>query len=244
MRDAEDRVSGDEVTVSDETLGGSEPIAAPAEDGSTTSEDDGTAPPPVPDETLIAAVALAREALQSITPASTVGEPAGHVVVDDHVVSLLFENTMPGYPGWFWTVTLSRTSDDAEPNVLETELMPGDGALLAPQWVPWSERLADYRAAQEAAAAAAADEALDDSDEADEFDDEDDVALSGDPRDRDRDGIELEYDDESDDADEDDESDDDDDDESDDDDDDESDDDESDDDDDDASDDDDRFVDE
>lgn len=150
-------------------------------------------PAPVPDETLIAAVELAREALQEITPASTVGEPAGHVVVDDHLVSLLFANTMPGYPGWFWTVTLSRTADDAEPNVLETELMPGDGALLAPQWVPWSERLADYRAAQEAAAAAAADEALDDADDADEFDD-DDAALSGDPRDRDRDGIELEYD--------------------------------------------------
>jgi len=152
---------------------------------------------PVPDETLIAAVALAREALQEITPASTVGEPAGHVVIDDHLVSLLFTNTMPGYPGWFWTVSLSRTSDDAAPNVLETELMPGEGALLAPQWVPWSERLADYRAAQEAAAAAAADEALEDTDESDdvdEFDDEDDPALSGDPRDRDRDGIELEYD--------------------------------------------------
>lgn len=158
--------------------------------------DDGTdgesTPAPVPDETLIAAVELAREALQEITPASTVGEPAGHVVVDDHVVSLLFANTMAGYPGWFWTVTLSRTADDAAPNVLETELMPGDGALLAPQWVPWSERLADYRAAQEAAAAAAADDALDDADDTDEFDD--DVALSGDPRDRDRDGIELEYD--------------------------------------------------
>lgn len=159
-------------------------------DGGTDGE---STPAPVPDETLIAAVELAREALQEITPASTVGEPAGHVVVDDHVVSLLFANTMPGYPGWFWTVTLSRTADDAAPNVLETELMPGDGALLAPQWVPWSERLADYRAAQEAAAAAAADDALDDADDTDEFDD-DDVALSGDPRDRDRDGIELEYD--------------------------------------------------
>jgi hypothetical protein len=181
----------------------------PAEDRDVTADtdtraesdehrsDDGTdgesTPAPVPDETLIAAVELAREALQEITPASTVGEPAGHVVVDDHVVSLLFANTMAGYPGWFWTVTLSRTADDAAPNVLETELMPGDGALLAPQWVPWSERLADYRAAQEAAAAAAADDALDDADDTDEFDD-DDVALSGDPRDRDRDGIELEYD--------------------------------------------------
>lgn len=183
--------------------------AAPTDDALSTehavvdtgsdADSDAVAPHvPVPDETLIAAVALAREALQAITPASTVGEPAGHVVIDDHLVSLLFANTMAGYPGWFWTVTLSRTSDDAAPNVLETELMPGDGALLAPQWVPWSERLADYRAAQEAAAAAAADELLDDTDDVDGFDD-DDAALSGDPRDRDRDGIELEYDESDDD---------------------------------------------
>ena len=50
--------------------------------------------------------------------------------------------------------TIARV-DDGEPTVLETELMPGEAALLAPEWVPWSERLADYRAAQDAAAAAA-----------------------------------------------------------------------------------------
>lgn len=140
---------------------------------------------PIPDETLIASVDLARTALLGITPERTIGEPAGYAIVDDHLVSLLFENTMAGYPGWFWTVTLSRTSDDALPNVLETELMPGDGALLAPQWVPWSERLADYRAAQ-IAAAAAADEHDDDLDDDEDEVDEDELsvlALDGDDED-------------------------------------------------------------
>jgi hypothetical protein len=43
-----------------------------------------------------------------------------------------------GHSWWLWTV-------------LETELMPGEGALLAPDWVPWSQRLEEYRAAQAAA---------------------------------------------------------------------------------------------
>ena len=65
---------------------------------------------------------------------------------------LLFERRMPGYPGWHWTVSCRRIGDEAEPTVLETELMPGENALLAPDWVPWSERLADYQAAQACAA--------------------------------------------------------------------------------------------
>ncbi len=105
---------------------------------------------PVADDVLLAAVDVARDALLKVTPASTIGAPAGHIVEDDHVLSLLFASTLPGYPGWNWSVTLARV-DDGAPQVLETEMMPGENALLAPEWVPWSDRLADYRATQEAA---------------------------------------------------------------------------------------------
>ncbi|HEV7183418.1 MAG TPA: DUF3027 domain-containing protein, partial [Leifsonia sp.] len=64
--------------------------------------------PAVPDDVLLASVDLARDALLEITPASTVGAPAGHFVEGEHVLSLLFDCTMPGYPGWHWTVTISR----------------------------------------------------------------------------------------------------------------------------------------
>src|SRR5688572_4934853 len=107
------------------------------------------------DEVLLASVDLARRALLEVTPPETVGGVLGHLVEGEHLLTLLFAADMGGYPGWHWSVTLVRV-DDAEPTVLETELMPGDAALLAPEWVPWSERLADYRAAQEAIAAAAA----------------------------------------------------------------------------------------
>jgi hypothetical protein len=134
------------------------------------------------DERLLAAHDLARAALLEVTPESSIGEPAGYLDEGDGVVSLRFANRLAGYPGWFWTVSVAAV-DDAEPTVLEVELLPGDDALLAPEWVPWATRLAEYQAAQAALAEAAEsdddadegesdDEDLDDSDD-DELDDED-----------------------------------------------------------------------
>ena len=92
---------------------------------------------------------LAREALLEITAPDTVGAYAGEKDEGDGAVSVLFESSMIGYPGWKWTVSIAEVEGSA-PTVLEAELMPDDGALLAPDWVPWSDRLADYKAAQEA----------------------------------------------------------------------------------------------
>ena len=115
--------------------------------------------------------ALARKALLEVTPESTVGGAAGTVDEGDGVVSVLFANRMPGYPGWRWTVSIAHVEGD-DPTVLEVELMPGDGSLLAPEWVPWSERLAEYRAGQDTEGAH--DEDDDDESDDDETDDDDD----------------------------------------------------------------------
>lgn len=132
---------------------------------------------PDADPRLLEAHDLALDALREITPASTIGPAAGYLPEEDGSVSLRFENRLAGYPGWYWTVTVARV-DDAEPTVLEVELLPGDGALLAPEWVPWAERLAEYRAHQaelaEAAAAAEGDEATADDDDLDDDDLDDD----------------------------------------------------------------------
>lgn len=149
------------------------------------------------DEMLLAAVDVARAALLEITPPDTIGEPVGHIVEGEHVLSLLFDCTMTGYPGWHWTVSLSRIDGESEPSVLETELMPGSDALLAPEWVPWSDRLADYRTAQElAAAVAAADEvdaldALDDESDDEDEDDEEDEESDEDESDEDDDELDA-----------------------------------------------------
>lgn len=110
---------------------------------------------PDADARLVEAHDLALAALREITPAATVGPAAGFTPEEDGSVSLRFENRLPGYPGWYWTVTVARVEDE-EPTVLEVELLPGDGALLAPEWVPWAERLAEYRAHQAELAEAAA----------------------------------------------------------------------------------------
>ena len=153
---------------------------------------------PFADQLLLGAHDLARTALMEITPSSTIGPVAGHVVEDEHVLSLLFECTLPGYPGWHWTVTLARVNEESDPVVLEAELLPGEQALLAPDWVPWSERLAEYQAAQEAARAAGLeteDEASVDSDSDEESegddDDEDDEDGDDDFGDDELDGIDI-----------------------------------------------------
>ena len=118
---------------------------------------------------------LARGALLEITPASTVGDYVGTTDEGDGIVSVLFASAQPGYPDWKWTVSIAQVPGE-EPTVLEVELMPAEGALLAPDWVPWSDRLADYKAAQEHASETADDDESDDdeSDEDDSDEDEDD----------------------------------------------------------------------
>ena len=114
-------------------------------------------------------VAIAKAALLEITPEATIGASTGQTD-ESGATTVTFQANMAGYPGWHWTVSVA-TLDDAEPSVLEVELMPGNGALLAPDWVPWSERLAEYQAAQEAQAA---EESSDDSDDHDDDDESDD----------------------------------------------------------------------
>ena len=94
--------------------------------------------------------------------------------------SYIFESTLRGYVGWFWSVTIYQP-EGQEPTISEVVMMPGDGALIAPKWVPWSERLADYKAlqaeleAQAAAEAAEAAEALEE--ETSEGEDEEELEL-------------------------------------------------------------------
>ncbi|PRB60794.1 DUF3027 domain-containing protein [Microbacterium sp. MYb45] len=142
---------------------------------------------PDADARLVGAHDLALAALGEITPASTVGPAAGYLIEEDGSVSLRFENRLAGYPGWYWTVTVAQV-DDEDPTVLELELLPGDGALLAPEWVPWAERLAEYRAHQvelAEAAAAAGDESAEDADDLDDEDALDDDILDDDDDDDD-----------------------------------------------------------
>ena len=43
--------------------------------------------------------------------------------------------------GWHWAITVSRVPRSRKVTVSEIDLLPGKSALLAPEWVPWEERL-------------------------------------------------------------------------------------------------------
>ena len=106
------------------------------------------APLDEPDERLIAAHDLARAALLEITSAGRSATTVGYDARRRRGASRSASRTAcPAIPAGIWTVSVAQRRGRA-PTVLEAELLPGEGALLAPDWVPWSERLADYQAAQ------------------------------------------------------------------------------------------------
>ncbi|NDE53161.1 MAG: DUF3027 domain-containing protein [Actinobacteria bacterium] len=60
---------------------------------------------------------------------------------DDHVATYLFEALLPGYVGWRWAVTVAKLDGDSAPTICDVVLLPGTDALLAPEWIPYSERI-------------------------------------------------------------------------------------------------------
>jgi hypothetical protein len=64
------------------------------------------------------------------------------------VLTYLYESKKLGYLGWRWSVTIYQADPVTEPSLCEVVLVPGNDSLIAPKWVPWSERLADYQALQ------------------------------------------------------------------------------------------------
>src|SRR6478736_856004 len=96
---------------------------------------------PKPDSVTVAAVDVARAALLEDVPAADVGAHLGHVVEGERVVTHLFACTRPGYAGWRWSVTVTRASRQKAVTVCEVVLIPGDEAIVAPEWVPYRERI-------------------------------------------------------------------------------------------------------
>ncbi|MET7617059.1 DUF3027 domain-containing protein [Streptomyces sp. NPDC005408] len=94
-----------------------------------------------PDRLCAEAVDLARAAAEEAAAPGVVGEHVSLVSEGDRVVTHFFECKEMGYRGWRWAVTVARASRAKVVTLDETVLLPGPDALLAPEWVPWSERL-------------------------------------------------------------------------------------------------------
>ena len=93
------------------------------------------------DEILAAAKDVALQGVQEIAPAHAIGL-VHHVRAEEERLSThLFECSLPGYRGWFWFATLSRAPRSRVATICEVGLLPGDDALIAPDWVPWADRV-------------------------------------------------------------------------------------------------------
>ncbi len=115
-----------------------------------------------------APIDIARKAAEEVAPRDTVGAFLEVVAESKGVNSYFFETKQKGYPGWRWSVTLFQANKKSPITISEVVLLPGDAALLAPNWVPWSERLADYRALQAELEAQNAEEAEEQESDTDE----------------------------------------------------------------------------
>ena len=117
---------------------------------------DGTGPPTIchdaqvislptragkPDSALAKAVDLARGIVLEVADPSEVGDHLAAHGEGERVVTHQFSCTRPGYPGWYWSVTLTRAKRGKDVTVNEVVLLPGDEAIVAPAWVPYKERL-------------------------------------------------------------------------------------------------------
>lgn len=109
-----------------------------------------------PDAFLAAAVDVARAAIEGIAPAEQIGRHLAAKSEGDRLVTHLFESKLAGYGGWQWYAVLTRNSRSKVVTVDELGLLPSDDSILAPEWIPWAERVrpGDEQGEDELAAAA------------------------------------------------------------------------------------------
>ena len=84
---------------------------------------------------------LARSAaLEDAKNPNYVGELISIDSDDDHLASYLFGASLPGYVGWRWAVTIAKI-DGGSPTICDVVLLPGPDSILAPEWIPYSNRI-------------------------------------------------------------------------------------------------------
>lgn len=83
---------------------------------------------------------IAKRALAEVTDESHIGKHVSTVPTSEHTAIVTFESKMPGYQNWNWLVMLSWL-DPSHLTIDEVAMVPTDDALIAPAWIPWSERV-------------------------------------------------------------------------------------------------------
>ena len=87
------------------------------------------------------AIKAARAALLEEVEPADVGDHLGHLAEDERVVTHFFACDRKGYAGWRWAVTVTRAYRLRHITIDEVVLLPGADAIVAPEWVPYRERI-------------------------------------------------------------------------------------------------------
>lgn len=87
------------------------------------------------------AVETARGALADVAEDDQIGDHIGVMGLSANVATHRFAAHLPGYAGWEWNAVLACATGSDSVTVNEVALVPATGALEAPEWVPYSERV-------------------------------------------------------------------------------------------------------
>jgi hypothetical protein len=90
---------------------------------------------------LAGAVEQARVAVAEFSGAETVGDYLGVHYEDPAAATHRFLAHLHGYQGWQWAVVVAAHPGADHATISEVVLVPGPTALLAPEWVPWEQRI-------------------------------------------------------------------------------------------------------
>jgi hypothetical protein len=90
---------------------------------------------------LTGAVDQARAAVIEFSGPEAVGDYLGVGYEDPNAATHRFLAHLAGYQGWQWAVVVAAHAGADHATISEVVLIPGPTALLAPEWVPWEQRV-------------------------------------------------------------------------------------------------------
>jgi hypothetical protein len=91
---------------------------------------------------------FAEKAAKDFAPNGGVGKFLGTIDEEPGVVSYRFQANLKEYVGWEWNVVVFQAKK-ADPTISEVVLLPGKESIVAPDWVPWSERRAELEKSED-----------------------------------------------------------------------------------------------
>jgi hypothetical protein len=91
---------------------------------------------------IFGALSIAKQAvIEDAGKSEYVGEFYSIDSDEERIATYLFHAKLPGYSGWMWAVTVAKIDDKSPATICDVVLLPGTKSLLAPNWVPYSQRI-------------------------------------------------------------------------------------------------------